>query len=194
MLQEKPLRSFESDCQINRNGTETVYVHRIVNNFVKAVTFPPYFKKADGTVTTSDDFKILRVQKSHADILVSLLNSSLFFWYWRAHGDGFHCGFRDIGFFPLSLHEVEEGTKSELAILSKELNTSLNENSEIRTRDQKATGLIYLQTFFVGKSKRCIDKVDSVLAVHFGLSAEELDFIQNFDIKYRLGASPDDEG
>lgn len=188
------LNGHRLSSQVNKNGTETVYVHRIVNNFVKAVKFPPYFKKADGTVTTSDDFKKLRAQKNQVDVLVSLLNSSLFFWYWRAHGDGFHCGFRDIGFFPLALDEVGDKAQKKLSKFSQELNESLDENSEIRTRDQKSTGLIHLQTFFVGKSKPCIDKIDAALADHYGLTAEELDFIQNFDIKYRLGASSDDEG
>jgi hypothetical protein len=29
--------------------------------------------------------------------------------------------------------------------------------------------------------------VDCVLASHYGLTAEELDFVVNYDIKYRLG-------
>ncbi len=32
-------------------------------------------------------------------------------------------------------------------------------------------------------------KNDTVLAGHYGFKAEELDFILNYDIKYRLGRS-----
>jgi hypothetical protein len=32
-------------------------------------------------------------------------------------------------------------------------------------------------------------EIDRALARHYGLSAEELDFIINYDVKYRMGAS-----
>ena len=36
-------------------------------------------------------------------------------------------------------------------------------------------------------SKQIIDEIDRVLAVHYGFTDEELDFIINYDIKYRMG-------
>jgi hypothetical protein len=33
----------------------------------------------------------------------------------------------------------------------------------------------------------CFEEIDTVLAGHYGLTAAELDFILNYDIKYRLG-------
>ena len=36
-------------------------------------------------------------------------------------------------------------------------------------------------------SKPIIDKIDRVLAEHYGFTEEELDFIINHDVKYRLG-------
>lgn len=32
-----------------------------------------------------------------------------------------------------------------------------------------------------------IDEIDRVLARHYGFTAEDLDFILNYDIKYRMG-------
>ena len=32
-----------------------------------------------------------------------------------------------------------------------------------------------------------IDKIDEVLATHYGFSDEETDFLVNYDIKYRVG-------
>ena len=45
------------------------------------------------------------------------------------------------------------------------------------------------------KNKPILDEIDTVLAGHYGFAAEELDFILNYDIKYRLGRSTetDDE-
>ena len=38
------------------------------------------------------------------------------------------------------------------------------------------------------RSKDIIDEIDRVLVEHYGLTDEELDFIINYDIKYRMGA------
>jgi hypothetical protein len=35
--------------------------------------------------------------------------------------------------------------------------------------------------------KPIIDEIDTVLAAHYGFTEEELDFIINYDIKYRMG-------
>ena len=37
------------------------------------------------------------------------------------------------------------------------------------------------------KPKPIIDEIDHVLARHYGFTDEELDFIINYDIKYRMG-------
>ena len=47
--------------------------------------------------------------------------------------------------------------------------------------------LIHLLLMIKKKSKSIIDEIDKVLAVHYGFTDEELDFIINYDIKYRMG-------
>jgi len=47
--------------------------------------------------------------------------------------------------------------------------------------------------FSIRKSKPIIDKIDRVLAKHYGFTDEELDFIINYDIKYRMGRDNGDE-
>jgi len=42
-------------------------------------------------------------------------------------------------------------------------------------------------------SKAIIDEIDRVLAAHYGFTEEELDFILNYDIKYRLGRESEGE-
>ncbi len=42
-------------------------------------------------------------------------------------------------------------------------------------------------------SKPIIDEIDRVLARHYGFTDEELDFIINYDIKYRMGRGGDDD-
>jgi ribosomal protein S24E len=58
-------------------------------------------------------------------------------------------------------------------------------NSVIRKRRD---GVEY-QEFYPGKSKPIIDEIDRELAAHYGFTEEELDFIINYDIKYRMGSA-----
>jgi hypothetical protein len=43
------------------------------------------------------------------------------------------------------------------------------------------------------KQKKLFREIDTVLAGHYGFTAEELDFILNYDIKYRLGRGGEEE-
>jgi hypothetical protein len=49
------------------------------------------------------------------------------------------------------------------------------------------TGLVELESLTPASSKPIIDEIDRVLAQHYGFTDEELDFIINYDIKYRMG-------
>jgi len=42
-------------------------------------------------------------------------------------------------------------------------------------------------------SKPIIDDIDVMVAEHFGFDGEELDFIRNYAIKYRMGQGLDDD-
>lgn len=56
-----------------------------------------------------------------------------------------------------------------------------------RRRIQYRTGWIEYDEFYPRNSKPIIDEIDRVLARHYDFTAEELDFIINYDIKYRMG-------
>jgi hypothetical protein len=50
-----------------------------------------------------------------------------------------------------------------------------------------------IQTFGYAKCKPIIDRIDRILASHYGFSDEELDLVVNYDIKYRMGVDVDEE-
>ena len=49
------------------------------------------------------------------------------------------------------------------------------------------SGEVHYEEYYPQQSKPILDEIDTVLAGHYGFTAEELDFIVNYDIKYRLG-------
>ena len=57
----------------------------------------------------------------------------------------------------------------------------------------KSTGKVIYDEYFPKKSKPIIDEIDKLLASHYGFTEEELDFIINYDIKYRMGDELNEE-
>ena len=89
----------------------------------------------------------------------------------------------------MRLANICDSVAKDLSTLAVKLNDDLNKNSEIRVRNQVATGRVELQTFFVGISMPILNQIDVALARHYGLTQQELDFIINYDIKYRMGST-----
>jgi len=54
-------------------------------------------------------------------------------------------------------------------------------------------GLLKTQIFNPRLSKPIVDEIDRILAKHYGFTDEELDFIINYDIKYRMGSELEDD-
>ncbi len=124
---------------------------------------------------------------------VCLLNSSLFYWFYRSVSTAVTsttlrcepCRFRSTG------------NARQLGGLSNDLTQSLTNNAERTYHLHIAKAINRVEQFTAQQSKPIIDEIDRVLARHYGFTDEELDFIINYDIKYRMGdelEAPDDSG
>ncbi|MDD5206988.1 MAG: hypothetical protein PHS17_16305 [Desulfobacterales bacterium] len=112
------------------------------------------------------------------------LNSSLFYLYFIAYGDCFHLSDTLARSFPLPAGLPEDKRVEKLgALLMRDLVLGAKRTS-IQTKDGHE---ISYDEYFGWKAKSTIDDIDSVLATHYGFTNEELDFIINYDIKYRMG-------
>lgn len=52
--------------------------------------------------------------------------------------------------------------------------------------DTRMLLMLNVYLFVLRGLKKIIDQIDSLLAVHYGFTEEELDVIINYDIKYRM--------
>ena len=82
---------------------------------------------------------------------------------------------------------METSIKQNLSAVSTDLMRDLKHHAERKERYQKLTGLVIYDEFYPRHSKHIIDEIDRMLAQHYGFTDEELDFIINYDIKYRMG-------
>lgn len=122
-------------------------------------------------------FKKINLSNNIINKVFILLNSSTFYIFYTSISDCWHLGTWHISELPASIEKIDDS-------LAQNLSMSMKENRIIRY-DKRANGNIY--EYKISKSKPIIDEIDKVLAKHYGFTEEELDFIINYDIKYRMG-------
>lgn len=173
---------------IFKTSNHEVYCHRIVAHFVKSMDFIPYFCSERDGVKRSDDYKIFAVASAvERDLLTAVLNSTWFYQWFVTYSDVYHCGKEIILGFPLNLETLTQRYEKELKTAKTDLMESLRGKSIRRKVPYQSTGTVEYDEFYPKFSKSFIDKIDQVLAQHYGFTDEELDFIINYDIKYRMG-------
>jgi hypothetical protein len=90
---------------------------------------------------------------------------------------------------------MDQVVRTDLQSLTKELMRSFKKNARFLTNDYGKFGTLTIQSFQPRVSKDVLDQIDCILGKHYGFTNEELDFIINYDIKYRMGQeSAEDEG
>src|SRR5262249_53591101 len=127
------------------NGSEPILVHRIVRYFVKALNFTPLFIDGRGNRGKSEDYKEFLFNTEERDQIAALLNSTLFYWFWRSCCDGFHCGYKDV--YSMPYRKPGAASRQLLQVLLMRLMEHLRENSEERGIKTKA-GQIRYEEFY----------------------------------------------
>ena len=77
--------------------------------------------------------------------------------------------------------------------LTNQLMADYKKNAVRKETEYQATGKVIYDEFYPRYSKPILDDIDRVLAKHYGFTDEELDFIINYDIKYRMGKDAEGE-
>ena len=119
-------------------------------------------------------------------IIVTAFNSTLFFWFWELIGDGWHITSKELNNFYFDIITLHPENKLKLEKLCDDLMIDLNKKKVfVGTRQTE-------YEYYHRLSKPIIDEIDRVLAEHYGFTEEELDYIINYDIKYRMGKERED--
>ena len=136
-----------------------------------------------GSESKSNKFKYL-THDVHE--IIAVLSSSLWWAYYTLHFDMYNCKDYMMYGFPYNVaNNTSVGAK--LSSLGKDLCEDMLRNAERKVQSYKSTGEREQLIFRPALSKPIIDEIDKLLAKHYGFTEEELDFIINYDIKYRMG-------
>ena len=163
-------------------GDNSIFYHNAGGYWIKTFTFRPFYRSLTDPNKRHTTMSELRMpSKELSTLYCALLNSNLFYFFWKSLTDARHVYPSDIAMFPIDLHDVTH-LMGELPLLVKDLMDELERNSE-----RIVYGKAEVDQYSVFPCKPIIDKIDRVLAKHYGFTDEELDYIINYDIKYRMG-------
>jgi hypothetical protein len=137
-----------------------------------------------GSESKSNKSKCLQEQYN-VYAIIAILSSNLWWWYYTLHFDMYNCKDYMMYSFPFDYDRCE--MISELTDFGKSLVDDIFDNALQKNQEYASTGMRSQLIFKPALSKPIIDEIDRVLASHYDFTEEELDFIINYDIKYRMG-------
>jgi hypothetical protein len=171
------------------NSRWVLYYQEACRYWVKASKGYPFFKR-NGISIEPPHGRLIHFQDNKSCVFaVCLVNSSLFYWFYSIFSDCEHINDNLIRRFqiPGSWDEVDWQS------IHRKLEQNISDNSHKKTINTRKGHVIEYVENKLGYSKPVIDEIDYLLAQQYGLDDEELDFVKNYDIKYRMGRDGNEE-
>lgn len=182
---QRRLRSDHSVADLlMRNSHFRIYWVRVPGYFCQFHLNPPMARPENGgearprgeliSISCPDD----RTRR----ILHSVLNSSTYYQFYVAYSDGRHINPTDVTAFMFDMSALPPSIATQLCRLSERLEQATREN----TSPWRKSGLL-IDSLDSRPLKPLLDEIDVALAQHYDFTDNDLDFIINYDLKYRLG-------
>ena len=183
-------------AKVNRNNAlvkyftkhgRTIYYHNAPVHWGKVFNFIPYFKVGNSKPIISSHVKAANFgTNEESSVALCILNSSLFYWYNWLLSNCRDLSKKDVGNMPISIGEMKNELVEVLKSLEHELMDDYKAHKKIYKRVSNGVNTEF-DSFYPMYSKTIIDQIDTTFSEHYGFTDEELDFIINYDIKYRMG-------
>jgi hypothetical protein len=156
-----------SDALRNNEADDFIWI-RISGNY--------WYNSFDKKPYVSSKFKKYYINKNLKDFLLVLMNSNIFYLWFRIFGDGRDMNTDILEAFPVPKDEIIIKYQKDLDKISKLIMKDLFDNFDSK-HEKFNTSLV----------KSSIDKCDELLAKIYDLNEDQLDFILNYDSSVRGG-------
>lgn len=204
MPQTPDERFVKLGSKIERDIFEKFLSHKEISSYVSLRQVPSnnlYYRTAGGgywVTFLNNEFDCVAVSNKHTSIsedydsryFCAALNSNLFWWYYSINYDLFN--FKDYMIFGFRINYLPQN-KDRITKLSDMMEDNLRRNATFYVIESKTRGRNETVTYNKKKSKSIMDDIDLELGSVFGFSEEELDFIINYDFKFRMGDNQSEE-
>jgi len=163
-----------------------IYYHDVVHYWIKSFLNPPYFKRSGENQSISSHYKRFYFFSEDKMKITNMifLSSLCYFWY-LSRGNGRDIAKEDLTSLSYN-YKIPISKKTKILKLADQVFQSFEEKKK-RVVYRKKNTIVEYDQYWIDKSKSVLDEIDKVLAEHYGFTEEELDYIINYDIKYRMG-------
>jgi len=162
---------------------KSLYFHDSGESYwTKALNFVPRGER-NGKQVIASKWKKISVHSDVLSVILCILNSGLFYWFWLATSDCRDLTLNTVKIFPMHGKEIALLHKKEFDSMADKLMDIYKQNTKMveKRKDYKSPEIK------VNQCKHIIDLIDDRIAIIYGLSDRELDYIKSFDSNVRVG-------
>lgn len=144
-----------------------------------------YFKVITNYSTGSTKEKCLIFENKISNTIGAILSSNLYFWFYQIYSNNLDLKSYEIDSFTIPVEKLERKIISDIEEIYAKYLIDIEKNATIRQTKKYANIDSFIE-YKIGKSKYLIDEIDNLIAPLYGLNNEELNFIKNYEIQFRL--------
>ena len=152
-----------------------------------------YFNVITDYPTGSSKEKPFNVTKKFTKVIAATLSTSLFWFYQQTYTNGLDLKQSELETFPL--FDLESLTPAQIERIEEiydEYLRDIERNVSVRTSsDNSSYTVSQFKNYKLNKSKHLADKLDDVIGKFYGLTADEIYFIKNFELEIRMSGLDD---
>ncbi|EPD98885.1 Eco57I restriction-modification methylase domain-containing protein [Capnocytophaga sp. oral taxon 336] len=179
--------------EIEKNILQKIFSKQKVSAFMRKKGTPIYYRSAGGryfkvvtnySTKSSSETKIL-LESKIADSIGCILSSSLSFWFYQIYSDNLSWKSYEIENFTIPY--LSDKDIVALEKLYQKYLADIENNAKNRTvTEDSSYHISEFKEYKIQKSKHIIDQIDDLICPLYGLTQEEIDFIKNYEIEFRL--------
>jgi hypothetical protein len=124
----------------------------------------------------------------HVKQLCACLSSSCFWFYQQVYTDGMNLKLFEVENFPVpDFDNVSEVKLRQLAVLYDKYVDDIEKYARSHeTSEASSYNIDNFKEYKIGYSKKIIDEIDDLIGPLYGLTREEIEFIKNYEIEFRM--------
>ena len=127
------------------------------------------------------------VKSEWRNVVACALSSSLAFWFYQVYSNNLSWSTYDIFDFTIPIKEITSKQKVQIEELYKRYITDIEKN--VNTRNVSVESKYTMDVFKeykIVRSKAIIDEIDDYIGPLYGLTQDEIDFIKNYELEFRM--------
>ena len=144
-----------------------------------------YFKVITSYSTGSTKEKSIFFDRKIANLIGAILSSNLYFWFYQIYSNNLDLKSYEIESFRIPIDKLNESVIKKIETIYEKYLEDIEKNANIR-QTTRYTNIDSFKEYKIGKSKHIIDQIDDLIGSLYGLTKDEIEFVKNYEINFRM--------